>query len=558
MSGTPNKSESARGRVGSVLKDKWRLDALLGVGGTAAVYAASHRNGKRAAIKILHHELSSNADLVGRFLREGYVANKLEHPGAVSVLDDDRTEDGAVFLVMELLDGYSLDYHTRPNAERLTVRQVVTIGDEVLDVLANAHSRGVVHRDIKPANLFLSSSGKVKVLDFGIARLREGNNDVSATQTGTAIGTPAFMPPEQARGRWAQVDARTDLWAVGATLFALLTGQRPRRAETVNEELLLAMTAPVARIQSVAPDVAPAVAAVIDRALAFEMDARWPDARTMQVALRAAGTQLGMTGPVSAFSSTIGAFNNVQQDTAPALYGNPNAPSSLASTTQAPAPVPMAATAAMQSPSTSPPTTQSSMAHTGFGAPPATALADAMTVPMPMTPNHDGATGDFADPRLTTSRPILTDPGAPSPRPKSGAGSKIAVGAFVLFAIVVGVGGIGFYKLRASHVAVDAMPNNAKAPDPPSVIGTSSSVASTPASAPLTTNPHEASAATPGATSSVAPSVTFKPAAPAKTASRGAAPPSPPPASPPAPPPATPATPKPAAASSGNPWNERF
>ena len=289
MSGLPPKHQSAKERVGTVLKDKWQLNALLGVGGTAAVYSAVHRNGKRAAIKILHHELSANDDLVGRFLREGYVANKLEHGGAVSVLDDDRTDDGSVFLVMELLDGYSLDRHTRPNAERLSISQVVRIGDEVLDVLASAHAKGVIHRDIKPANLFLCADGSVKVLDFGIARLREGNNDVSATQTGHAIGTPAFMPPEQARGRWSSVDARTDIWAVGATLFALLSGQRPRRAETVNEELLLAMVAPMPKVQSFAPHVPSAIASVVDCALAFEMDDRFPDARAMQHARSSSG-----------------------------------------------------------------------------------------------------------------------------------------------------------------------------------------------------------------------------------------------------------------------------
>src|ERR1035437_2589332 len=111
MNGSSPLQQRARARVGSLLKDKWRLEALLGVGGTAAVYAAAHRNGKRAAIKILHQELSTNTELVGRFLREGYVANKLEHHGAVSVLDDDRADDGSVFLVMELLDGYLLERH---------------------------------------------------------------------------------------------------------------------------------------------------------------------------------------------------------------------------------------------------------------------------------------------------------------------------------------------------------------------------------------------------------------------------------------------------------------
>ena len=101
----PELVERAKERVGLVLRDKWRLDTLLGVGGSAAVYAATHRNGKRGAIKLLHPEFASQADFVERFLQEGYVANKIEHPGAVSILDDDRTDDGLAFLVLELLEG---------------------------------------------------------------------------------------------------------------------------------------------------------------------------------------------------------------------------------------------------------------------------------------------------------------------------------------------------------------------------------------------------------------------------------------------------------------------
>jgi len=305
-----------------VLKDKWQLEALLGVGGTAAIYAAKHRNGKRAAIKILHPELTSNDEVVQRFLREGYAANKLEHAGAVSVLDDDRTDDGAVFLVMELLEGTALDRYARQTGERLPLDRVLRIGDELLDVLAAAHAKGVIHRDIKPANLFLTRDGRLKVLDFGIARLREGlATDSSATQTGTSIGTPAFMPPEQARGRWSEVDARTDVWAAGAALFALLCGQRPRKAETVNEELLLAMTQPVPSLAQVAPDVPRPVVDVIDRALAFDREQRWSDARAMQVALKRAGDVALASRSMSSSSASSPLAMTFSPDTAPVMGG---------------------------------------------------------------------------------------------------------------------------------------------------------------------------------------------------------------------------------------------
>jgi serine/threonine-protein kinase len=296
MSVTQGTMERARDRVGSMVKDKWQLEALLGAGGTACVYSAVHRNGRRVAIKVLHPEMSAIPDVVKRFLREGYLANRVGHPNAVAVLDDDRTDDGAVFLVMELLEGHSLERHAKTGGERLPRSTVLRLMAGALDVLAAAHAKGIVHRDIKPANLFMTVDGQVKVLDFGIARLVEPLGDGPLTHTGFAIGTPSFMPPEQARGRWDLVDARTDVWAVGATMFALLTGDRPRHgATTTQEELLLAMTQPLPPLASVLPDIAPEVAAIVDRAVAYDREARWPDAMAMRQAL---STLLGNAGVV--------------------------------------------------------------------------------------------------------------------------------------------------------------------------------------------------------------------------------------------------------------------
>jgi eukaryotic-like serine/threonine-protein kinase len=140
----------------------------------------------------------------------------------------------------------------------------------------------------------MTSTGQVKVLDFGIARLAEPIGDVAATVTGAALGTPAYMPPEQARGRWTQVDPRTDLWALGATLHALVLGDRPRRAETVQEEMLLAMTAPLPSLRVTLPTAPAPLIDLIERATAFEMDARFPNATSMQAALRQVITQVNL------------------------------------------------------------------------------------------------------------------------------------------------------------------------------------------------------------------------------------------------------------------------
>jgi len=286
-------TKRARARIGKVLREKWRIYDLIGIGGMAAVYAATHlNNGKRVAIKLLHPEVVTNAEARSRFLREGYVANKVEHPGTVQVLDDDIDDDGSVFLVMELLEGESFEARRVRSGNLLPAIDVLKVADRVLDVLAMAHEKGIVHRDIKPDNIFLTSDGGVKLLDFGIARLRDSMRRATLT-SGGAIGTPAFMPPEQARGRWNDVGPRTDIWALGATMFTALTGHLVHEAETVNELLLAAMTKPAPPLASRLPGVPITVSAVVDRALAHEMDARWPDARTMQSMVRMAFQTLG-------------------------------------------------------------------------------------------------------------------------------------------------------------------------------------------------------------------------------------------------------------------------
>jgi serine/threonine-protein kinase len=214
------------------------------------------------------------------------VGNAVVHSGTVKVLDDDITEDGAPFLVMELLEGESLG--ARLDREgTVPAYEVALLADQLLDVLAAAHAAHIVHRDLKPDNVFLTVEGRIKVLDFGIARLRSLAQESSAsTQAGSLLGTPAFMAPEQALGRWKDVDERTDIWAVGATLFTLLSGRFVHEAEAVQEQLVLAATSKAEPLQKYVPQAPDWLCAVVDRALAFGRDLRFPDARSMQAALR--------------------------------------------------------------------------------------------------------------------------------------------------------------------------------------------------------------------------------------------------------------------------------
>ena len=283
----------------TLLCDKWRLVRVLGAGGMATVYEATHRNGKRVAIKILRPELRSNQQARARFVREGRIANRVDHPRVPSVLDDGETPDGDAFLVMDLLHGETLE--SRSKACKLSAFEIQRVALAVLEVLSAAHDKGIVHRDIKPANVFLSSDGSVQVLDFGIARMREAiaDSDSMALSRGcVTLGTPSFMAPEQARGHWDQVDARTDIWNVGALMFALLTGRNVHEGKTSNELMILSATSPAPPIASIEPELAADLAHVVDRALSFHAELRWSDARSMLYAIR--GVRLERTGDESA------------------------------------------------------------------------------------------------------------------------------------------------------------------------------------------------------------------------------------------------------------------
>jgi serine/threonine-protein kinase len=285
---------SARNRwVGRVLRDRWRIDARLARGGVGTVFAATHKNnGNRVAIKLLHPEFSRDEDTRSRFLQEGYAANQVNHPGVVRILDDDTTEEGVAFLVMELLEGELLERRRQRLGGRLEAREVYEVADQLLDVLAAAHEKGIVHRDIKPDNLFLTMEGRLKVLDFGFAQMKTGVRK-EQTATGFLLGTPGFMSPEQAVGARGQVDAKTDIWAVGATLFTLLSGLPVHEGESVAEMLIAAANYEARSLATVASHLPPKLVQVVDRALAFDKRARWASARAMKNALLDVPGRLG-------------------------------------------------------------------------------------------------------------------------------------------------------------------------------------------------------------------------------------------------------------------------
>jgi serine/threonine protein kinase len=269
--------------IGTVIAGTYRLDRVLGTGATASVFAATHlRNANRVAIKLLHRDLTDNVDVRNRFLREGYAANSVRHAGTVRVLDDGTTESGAAFFVMELLEGETLEALWERRGRQLPPLEVADLMVMLLDILSAAHAKGIVHRDIKPENLFVERDGTLRVLDFGVARVLEGT--LTETRAGSIIGTLPFMAPEQTLGKCHEVDARSDLWSVGATAFTLVSGRYVHDAETPEEMMVFNGSRQARSLGEIAPQVASEFVDVVDRALRFDRTERWPSALAMRAA----------------------------------------------------------------------------------------------------------------------------------------------------------------------------------------------------------------------------------------------------------------------------------
>jgi len=218
VSSAPSDPELAAGaNVGD-----FTILARLASGGFGTVYRARGPGGEEVAIKILHAQLAASPATVARFERESRAAAKLAHPGIVKVLADGRLADGRPWFAMELLSGRELEQELRATGP-CSMPVCVRILREVAEALAAAHAHGIIHRDLKASNVFLTPARAV-LLDFGVAKLLDLDND-QLTVTGTTVGTPASMAPEQARG--GPVDARTDVYGLGAMLFHMLTGAKP-------------------------------------------------------------------------------------------------------------------------------------------------------------------------------------------------------------------------------------------------------------------------------------------------------------------------------------------
>ena len=250
----------------------YRVTGVIGRGGMGAVYAAEHALlGRQAAIKVLLPDLSRNQDIVQRFFNEARAATAIRHPGIVEIYDFGWTSDGAAFLVMERLDGETLA--RRAERGRMRWQAALVVARQIAGALAAAHAKGIVHRDLKPENVFVVHDAEVpggeriKLLDFGVAKLAgESAPSINVTRTGTVIGTPTYMAPEQCRG--VAVDHRVDLYALGCVVFELCSGRPPFIGEGAGDVLAAHIHVPAPRLSAMQVEAPYAVEQLVERLLA--------------------------------------------------------------------------------------------------------------------------------------------------------------------------------------------------------------------------------------------------------------------------------------------------
>lgn len=269
----------------------YKIEKTLGTGGMGTVYLATHSQiGRQAAIKGLKPHLAKDSDIRARFKNEAALMAKLHHPNIVDLYDYVELGD-SLFLIMEYVQGVTLERYVYEISGLLTESQAKRIFSKILDAFAYAHQRGVVHRDIKPANIMITQTGDIKIMDFGIAKMTD-QREKHLTQAGVRLGTIYYMSPEQIRASW-NIDARSDIFSLGITLFEILTGKLPYSEELGEYDLSQKIVNdPLPRLREFLPEASEHMQKIIDKATAKNPEDRFQNAEQFKKALHGA-TLLG-------------------------------------------------------------------------------------------------------------------------------------------------------------------------------------------------------------------------------------------------------------------------
>ena len=267
----------------------YKITAKLGEGGMGVVYLAEHPViGKKVAMKAIHPELSKNSDVVSRFVTEAKAVNQIGHEHIVDIADFGNTLDGEFYFVMEYLQGESMSERLRRET-RVDVGPALSVGAQIADALNASHEQGIIHRDLKPENIFLCNRGLnrdfVKVLDFGLAKLTQNEQKVThKTRTGSVMGTPYYMSPEQCEGK-IEIDHRADIYSLGVLLFEMLTGKVPFGGDGYGEIIVKHVTMPPPSVRSIVEELPEEVDLILFRALAKDRAQRFQTMAEFQEAL---------------------------------------------------------------------------------------------------------------------------------------------------------------------------------------------------------------------------------------------------------------------------------
>ena len=345
----PGEGRTAAKKPGTLICGKWKVDRVIKVTDQLATYEARDPKGAKVHLKVIHPYKADDAPLVARLKREAYVANRIKHPSMVRVLGDGMTDEGSLAIALELVDGETLEELRMKRGGMLPPEEVIKYGSALCDALQAAHDEQIVHRDVRPESFMVTKQGELRVPEFAAARvLGETVEAKERTAAGATLGSPAFMSPEQARGQRDRVDARSDVFGLGATLYTLVSGKTVHAADNPLAGLLSASRDRAKPVRTVMRTAIPDhLADAIDKALKFEPTDRFPSMRAFKRAL----TPKEEARPAAAVARTEASPVRASQKPAPPLLGRPPTAQPFAPSPPAVAQAPAAPAAPMARPS---------------------------------------------------------------------------------------------------------------------------------------------------------------------------------------------------------------